>query len=262
MRPIQWLGVTLLAAGSLAAEDAKPVVKAAAFTVDPGTKIPLILINSVSSKHAAEGDRVYLETSFPILADGRIVIPVGSHVVGTITQAKRSGRVKGRGELYVRFDSLILPNGVTRDFRGRIGGLDGRASEELDRAEGKVRAEGNKAGDMRSIGEAAAAGTSVGVIAGSVGGHAGMGAGIGAAAGAAAGLVGVFLTRGPEAVLARGSTVEMVLDRTIQFTDAETDFGISQVRRSAVDSGSGPLPGKKDSGVPIPGRRTATNRIP
>ena len=44
-----------------------------------------------------------------------------------------------------------------------------------------------------------------------------MGAGIGAAAGAAAGLIGVLATRGPDAVLARGSTVEMVLDRPVQF---------------------------------------------
>ena len=30
-----------------------------------GTKVPLSLINSVSTKHSAEGDRVYLETVFP-----------------------------------------------------------------------------------------------------------------------------------------------------------------------------------------------------
>ena len=87
-----------------------------------------------------------------------------------MTQVKKPGRVKGRGELYVRFDSLTLPNGVTRDFRGRIGSMDGNAKSEVDRSEGKVRSEGNKAGDARTIGEAAAAGTSVGVIAGGAGG--------------------------------------------------------------------------------------------
>ena len=96
----------------------------------PGTRIPLNLINSVSTKHSAEGDRIYLETAFPIIADGRIVIPPGSYVAGTITQVKRPGRVKGRGELYLRFDSLTLPNGVTRDFRARVGNLDGEAFED------------------------------------------------------------------------------------------------------------------------------------
>ncbi|MGB9606556.1 MAG: hypothetical protein ACPL88_11840, partial [Bryobacteraceae bacterium] len=168
------------------------------YVVEPGTRVPLSLINSVSTKNSAEGDRVYLETVFPILVNGRVVIPPGSYVAGTITQIKRPGRVKGRGELFLRFDSLTLPNGVTRDFRARIGGLDGRGNEQLDRTEGKVIGEGNKGGDAHTVGEAAAAGASVGVIAGHAAGRTGMGAGIGAAAGAAAGMMGVLLTRGPD----------------------------------------------------------------
>src|SRR5438876_1981438 len=159
------------------------------YVVTPGTKVPLALINSVSTKHSVEGDRVYLETVFPIMVNGRIVIPPGSYVAGTVTQVKRPGRVKGRGELFVRFDSLTLPNGVTRDFRARMSSMDGRAAEDFDRAEGKVKSEGNKADDARNVGEAAAAGASVGVLGGAASGHYGMGAGIGAAAGAAAGLV-------------------------------------------------------------------------
>ena len=194
--------------------------------------MPLSLINSVSTKHSAEGDRVYLETVFPVLVNGRIVVPVGSYVAGTVTQLKKPGRVKGRGELYVRFDSLTLPNGVTRDFHGRIGSMDGNAKDELDRAEGKVRSEGNKSGDARTVGEAAAAGASIGVIAGGAAGHYGMGAGIGAAAGAAAGMMGVLSSRGPDAVLARGSTLEMVLDRPISFTENELNFGNYQAPRA------------------------------
>jgi type IV secretion system protein VirB10 len=204
------------------------------FVVKAGTKVPLNLINSVSTKHSAEGDRVYLESSFPILVDGRIVIPVGSYVVGTVTQIKKPGRVKGRGELYVRFDTLTLPNGVTRDFHARIGGMDGTANSELDRDEGKVKSEGNKGGDARTVGEAASAGAPVGAIAGSVAGHAPMGLGIGAGAGAAAGLIGVLLTRGPDAVLAKGSSVEMVLDRNLAFNDNEINFGGYQPSRTVV----------------------------
>ncbi len=155
MKLTPMLATTFVAVGLLGAQDATP--KSADFTVDTGTKVPLSLINSVSTKHSVEGDRVYLETVFPVLVNGRIVVPVGSYVAGTVTQVKKPGRVKGRGELYVRFDSLTLPNGVTRDFHGRIGGMDGNAKDELDRAEGKVRSEGNKSGDARSVGEAAAA---------------------------------------------------------------------------------------------------------
>jgi hypothetical protein len=215
--------------------------------VEPGTHIPLSLINSVSTKNSAPGDRVYLETVFPILVDGKIVIPPGSYVAGTITQVQRPGKMKGRGEFHLRFDSLTLPNGATRDFRARVSGLDGRASEELDRKEGSIRSEGNKGGDTRTVAETTAAGASVGALAGSLGGSTGMGAGIGAAAGAAAGLVGVMMTRGPEAVLAKGTTLEMVLDRPVRFEEKELDFSNAPPRRAGSDGG-GPLPSKKTQG--------------
>jgi len=51
----------------------------AEIVVPAGTKIPLALINSLSTKHSSEGDRVYLQTSFPITVEGRMVIPRGSY---------------------------------------------------------------------------------------------------------------------------------------------------------------------------------------
>jgi hypothetical protein len=229
-----WLGFFLAVLPALSQTPAS-----GSFTVDPGTRVPLILINSISTKHSVQGDRVYLETSFPILAGGRIVIPVGSYVAGTVTEIRKPGRVKGKGELYIRFDSLTLPNGVTRDFRARIGGLDGLTAGTLDKAEGKVSSEGNKSGDTRTVAESAGAGGSIGVIAGNAAGHTGMGAGLGAAAGAAAGLIGVLATRGPDAVLARGSSVEMVLDRPLVFEEQELNFLGHQAPRAG---GSTPAP--------------------
>lgn len=244
---------TALVTSVLAAQDV-PASRATEYTVDTGTKVPLSLINTISTKHSVAGDRVYLETSFPILVSGRIVIPVGSYVAVTVTEVTKPGRVKGRGELYVRFDSLTLPNGVTRDFRARIGGVDGQTSGELDKAEGKVKSEGNKAGDARTVGEAAGVGASIGTLAGSVAGHTGMGAGIGAAAGAAAGLIGVLATRGPDAVLAKGSTVEMVLDRPVTFTESELDFGNYQAPHASPSSAP-PADANRTNGMPQPPRR-------
>jgi type IV secretion system protein VirB10 len=224
------------------------------YLVEKGSKIPLAIINSINTKSSAAGDRVYLQTVFPVLVDGRVVVPPGSFVNGTVTAVKRPGRVKGRGELYVRFDSLILPNGTARDFRARVGSLDGRASEEVEREEGRIRSEGNKSGDARTVGETAAAGTSIGVIAGSAAGRGAMGAAVGGAAGAAAGLAGVLMSRGPDAQLAAGSVVEMVLDRDLRFTSEELDRPAAPQGQLYVP-GSGPAPSVKQQGIPIPGRR-------
>ena len=195
-----------------------------AIEVASGTKVPLTLLNTLSSKQTAEGDRVYLETLYPILVNGKIVIPPGSYVSGTVTQIKRPGRIKGKGELYLRFDSLTLPNGVTRDFRARIGGMEGGGNNELDRNEGKIKGGGSKGDDARDIAQAAQMGTMVGGIAGAVGGRPVAGIAGGAAAGAAAGLAGVLLTRGPDVVLSKGSVVEMLLDRSLYFEEKEVDF--------------------------------------
>jgi type IV secretion system protein VirB10 len=224
------------------------------FSVETGTKIPLTLLNSISSKQTAEGDRVYLETVFPVLVNGKIVIPPGSHVMGTVTRVKRPGRIKGRGELYLRFDSLILPNGVTRDFRARIGGMDGGGNNELDRDEGKVKGGGSKGEDARDIAQSAQLGTMVGGLGGAVAGRPGTGLAAGAAGGTAAGLLGVLLTRGPDVLLTKGSMVEMVLDRQLLFGEKELDFsGAPPARPRTIVTPAEPAEKPRQSlGLPLP----------
>src|ERR1017187_1501081 len=161
------------AAGEPAAQSAllvSPEAAPAGYTVAPGTKLPLSLINSISTKRSAVGDTVYLETAFPVLAGGRIVIPVGSYVTGTVTEIKRPRRMNGLGQLYIRFDSLTLPNGVTRDFHGRVNNLDGDSKGTIG-PEGKVTAESNKAGEAQTVEETAGVGATAGGIVGALSGH-------------------------------------------------------------------------------------------
>ena len=244
LRPL--ISITLLTVGALAAQDqAVPELATrpmADYTVQSGVKIPLSLINSISTKHSMEGDSVYLETAFPILANGRIVIPVVSYVTGTVTQIKKPGRVKGRGEIYVRFDTLTLPNGVTRDFRSRMGTIDASSMGNLDRDEGRVQSEGDKLGDARTVGETAATGASIGAIAGAASKSMPMGLGIGAGAGAAAGLIAILAMRGPDAVLTKGSTVEMILDRPLSFSETDLNFGNYQAPKMSTPVAQAPQP--------------------
>jgi hypothetical protein len=194
------------------------------YTINAGTHVLLNMINSVSTKQAQPGDRMYLETAFPVMSDGHIVIPQGSWVTGTVTAVTRPGRVKGRGALQVRFDSLTLPNGITRNFRSDLGAIDARNEEKLKREENKVEGPGDKKTDVGTVIGTTTAGTVIGSGIGAAAGNVARGAGVGAAAGAAAGLIGVLLTRGPDAILPRGSTVEMVLDRSITFDADDLDF--------------------------------------
>jgi hypothetical protein len=189
-------------------------------TVPAGTHIALALSNTVDTKHSREGDRIYLETIAPIASDGRIVIPRGSFVNGTVTRSKPAirGKVKSKGELYIRFDSITLPSGASRDFRSRPSSAEGA---KVDREEGKVTGERDTARDVGQVAGIGAMGASLGGLIGASSGHALKGVGVGGAAGAAAGLASVLLKKGPDATLRKGTTMEMVLDRDISFTAAE-----------------------------------------
>ena len=187
-------------------------------TVPAGTHIALALRNAVDTKHSKEGDRIYLETIYPVAAGGRIVIPRGSFVNGTITISKPAGRVKGKGELFIRFDSLTLPNGATRDFRSRLNSADGA---KVDRDEGKVTGERDTGRDVGRVAVTTGMGASLGGLIGAASGSPLKGVGIGGAAGAAAGLGSILLKKGPDATLRQGTTMDMILDRDLSFTPAE-----------------------------------------
>ena len=215
----------------------------AEIAVPAGTRVPLVMINSVSSKHSRAGDPVYLESVYPVVADGRILIPSGTQVSGTVTYAKRPGRIKGRGRLLVRLEQMILPNGVIRDLTGRPGMLDGRSPEKLDRETGEVRSEGAKGEDAEDIARTTATGASIGTLVGAVGGRPGKGLGVGTLAGAAAGTARVLLTRGPDAILDRGTHIEMLLERELRFTEDELHFD-NGVGRRGGNYGTGPDPNR------------------
>ncbi|MBI4904756.1 MAG: hypothetical protein HY820_14035 [Acidobacteria bacterium] len=199
--------------------EAKPAKEE--YAIDAGTKVPVRLRGSLTSKSAQLGDKVYLETVFPVVSEGRLIIPIGTEVVGVVSHVKRPGRRSGRGELAIRFETLTMSNGITRDLRAPIGGMDGNSKGELDRDEGIVKSESGKGRDAKTVGKTTAAGASVGSVAGAATGRWGTGVGIGAAGGAAAGALGTMMQRGPDAVLPSGTILEMVLDRTLQFKVAE-----------------------------------------
>src|SRR3989449_7503897 len=188
-------------------------------TVPAGTRVGVVLQNGISTRSAKPGDSVYLQTSFPITENNRIVIPVGSYLRGELLEAKRPGRIKGRGEFRMRLDTLILPNGYTVDLRAAPRSADSGGKETMD-SEGKVTGGGNKGEKVGTVVETTTAGAGIGAIAT----RTAKGAGIGAGIGAAAGLAAVLLTRGPEAELPRGSTMDVVFERELSLDGSQIQF--------------------------------------
>jgi hypothetical protein len=187
--------------------------------VPAGTRVGVVLQNGISTRSAKPGDSVYLQTSFPITIGNRIVIPVGSYLRGELIDSKRPGRIKGRGGFRMRLNTLILPTGYTVDLNAAPRSADSGGKETMD-SEGKVTGPGSKGKDVGTVATTTAEGAGIGAIAS----RTPKGAGIGAGIGAVAGLAAVLLTRGPEAELPRGSTMDVVLERALTLDASQIQF--------------------------------------
>ena len=170
----------------------------------------MVLKHAISTKNARENDNVYAETNFPVIINGKVAIPPGTYVQGVITRSKRPGRVKGKGELLVHFNSLIFPNGYTLLLPGALDNVPGE-NVKMKGPEGTVEGPGSKGKDVGTVVKTTGAGAGIGGLAT----QSARGVGIGAGAGAVAGLGAVLLTRGPDLTLAKGTTLEMVLERSL-----------------------------------------------
>src|SRR5437763_8015365 len=146
--------------------------------VPAGTVIPITLTARISSKNSKDGDGIYGKTAFPITVDNKIVIPEGSFVRGKITEVKRPGRVKGKAELTLNFQTLVLPSGITVPIYTSLGGAGGAGERK---GEATVQGDSSKGDDAKTVERTTVEGAGVGGIAT----RSVNGAGIGGAGGAA-----------------------------------------------------------------------------
>jgi hypothetical protein len=155
-------------------------------TIPAGTTLSVALTSRVSSNGSSVEDAVNGTLRHPLMANGVTVAPMGSAVSGYVTEALRSGRVKGRARIGLRFTSLKAPD----------------ARYTIRTATVARQARATKKADAVKIGVGAGAGAIVGAIAGGK-----KGAAIGTAVGGGGGTGVVLATRGEEVALGSGSIV-------------------------------------------------------
>jgi hypothetical protein len=141
----------------------------------------------LSSERNEVEDRVEARVTRDVLAEGRLAIPAGSRVLGTVTMVERGGKMKERARLGVRFHTVVLAGGLHVPLR----------TEPILR-----EGESPSGESARKIGGAAAGGAVLGAI---IGGR--KGAAIGGAAGAGAGTAAVMAGDRNAATLPSGTIV-------------------------------------------------------
>jgi len=162
-----------------------PVVKE--FTVPAGTSLAVTVLSNLGSETSQVEDVVKASLAKPIVIDGTTVAPQGAEVRGVVSDAKKSGRVKGKATLSIAFDRLTV--------RGE--------SHQIQTAPVVLEAQDKKSDDVKKGGIGAGLGAVVGGIAGG-----GSGAAIGAVAGGAG---TVLATKGREVELPAGTVMNVLL---------------------------------------------------
>jgi hypothetical protein len=188
---------------------------AGSYTVPAGTKVLLSLKSGINTKTAQHGDGVYMVSTFPVVGNSRIMIPVGVYVQGVVDRVQRPGRVKGRAQIDLHFTTMIFPNGQVIEVPGVLNSLPGSDGAKVKDSEGTVEQAGNKGRDVGNVLKGAAIGAEGGVIGGAATGDVARGAAYGGLAGAAAGTLYTLFTRGNDIVIPTGTSVEMVLQRPL-----------------------------------------------
>ncbi len=208
-------------------------------TIPAGTKVLLQLKSPIDTKHARVGDGVYCQTNFPVTQDNVVVIPAGTYVKGEIAEVRRAGRIKGRAEVLFHFHTMIFPGGYTVDLPGALEDEPGAINHSVTDKEGTIKADSQKGKDAATVAKGGATGAVVGAVVGRSFKDAGIGGGIGAAVG----LAQVLLTRGQDVRIDQGTSLEMVLQRslTVEINRAEAD---NAVVPHPTDTHKMPVPGR------------------
>ena len=84
------------------------------------TELTVRLERPLSSRTAHVEDRVEATVARPVYVDGRMVVPAGARVQGTVTQAEPAQKPIRGGRLNIAFDRLLLDDGTTVDLHSRV----------------------------------------------------------------------------------------------------------------------------------------------
>jgi hypothetical protein len=226
MKKLQRFGLILSLFGLAASEIGVALAQGPGeVMVAEGTRITLQLNEHLSTKLNSEGDTFTAVVSVPVLQGDRIVIPKGSIISGSISRVVRPGRFKGKAVMTLLFQSIRISGRGKFDIVASLARVDPEGNSGV-KSEGTIRGEGSPGSDVARIVKPSLGGAGIGALAGGARGSA-----IGAGVGAIVGLGTVFATRGKDLEVARGSTMDIVLDRPLVIPLEPAELGASSKNR-------------------------------
>lgn len=210
----------LFVVSALAAQN-QPVLLSHRSTLPEGTSAVLELRTIINTHTAFVGEQFYCTTVNPMVDDNRILIPAGSFVRGQITHIERPRKVKGHTQLGVRFDSVTLPNGMTKPLSAALVGFSSMRSDiHLSQGEA-ITGDSTWRSDLAGIAINSSQSAMVGAMSGMSGGNSGTWSGVTGGASGIIRLAFLLVSRSDDFVLAPGTSMEIRLDAPVAFSEGE-----------------------------------------
>src|SRR5215468_2084685 len=88
-----------------------------------GTEINAELVSALDSKKTKPGDEIVALATETIKLQGKVVVPMGTKLIGHITRASARGRGDAESAIEFVFDKAVLKNGKKIAMRGGINAL-------------------------------------------------------------------------------------------------------------------------------------------
>lgn len=104
----------------------------------PGSLVRASLLTPLDSGTAKRGEAVQAVVSRPLLDGGRLILPQGTLLNGSVMQVRPARRLKHNGQLRIDFHELQLPSGSTFRVDTTLEGIQGGGTDRLD-PEGAVK---------------------------------------------------------------------------------------------------------------------------
>jgi hypothetical protein len=178
-----------------------PVRSSGPVNIPAGTELNIRLTSPIDTKNNRTGDRFTAEVITPGPYDR-------AKIEGHISNINKSGKVTGRTELALAFDTITLDDGSRADIAASLERvIESETVKEVDE-EGNVRSSSRTKDSQVRGGVAAAAGAVIGGIAGGV-----KGAVLGAIIGGAAGVSTVYIEGNKDLVLDTGTELVIRTER-------------------------------------------------
>jgi hypothetical protein len=111
----------------------------------PGSLVHAILLTALNSATTAKSAEVDAEMSQPLVDQGRLILPAGTHLRGTVLQVRPARSLHRNGQLRIVFREVVLPDGAVQPVDTRLQGFESGADNnaQLD-SEGGAKASDSK----------------------------------------------------------------------------------------------------------------------